>query len=94
MSSRLPFPRLLSSPAHRHLDVEHLEKLRNRYIVVVAESDLLPGPYALDGNEMGDVWKIVDDSFGTCMTALRPQSRLDALLLQRVDSGKSLAHGP
>lgn len=54
---------------------EHLKQLGNRYIVIVAEPDPPPGPYALVGNEMRDVWKIVDDSFGTCMTTLRPQSR-------------------
>lgn len=50
---------------------EHLKQLGNLFIVIVAESDLLPGPYTLVGNEMRDVWKIVDDSFGTCMTTLK-----------------------
>jgi hypothetical protein len=49
---------------------EHLKKLGNRYIVGVAELNLLPGPYALVGNEMRDMWKIADDSFGTCITTL------------------------
>ncbi|KAF7555388.1 hypothetical protein G7Z17_g2234 [Cylindrodendrum hubeiense] len=35
---------------------------------------LLPGPYALVKQVLREVWKLVDDSNGTCMATLRPLS--------------------
>lgn len=44
--------------------------------VIGAESDSLPpGPYAVVGNQLRDAWKLVDDSNGTCMVTLKPQSK-------------------
>lgn len=35
--------------------------------------DYLPGPHAIVDQELREVWKLVDDSNGTCMVTLKPQ---------------------
>jgi hypothetical protein len=54
---------------------EYLGKLGNQHVIFVPSFELLPGPYVLIGNELRDVWKITDDSHGTCMATLKPQSK-------------------
>jgi hypothetical protein len=53
---------------------EYLCKLGSQETLFVSLPELLPGPYALVEKELRDVWKLVDDSNGTCMTTLAPQS--------------------
>lgn len=36
--------------------------------------DLPPGPYYKTGNQMRDVWKLEDDTYGTCMVTVAPKS--------------------
>lgn len=54
---------------------EYLLKLGNEQVVFVTLPDLLPGPYLVIGGKLRDVWKLVDDSNGTCMATLKPQSK-------------------
>jgi hypothetical protein len=54
---------------------QYLRELGNQQVVFVSSPGLLPGPYALVGGELRDVWKLVDDSNGTCMATLKPQSK-------------------
>ncbi|OKL58530.1 hypothetical protein UA08_06367 [Talaromyces atroroseus] len=53
---------------------EYLRQLGNEETLFVSSPELLPGPYALVGGELRDVWKLVDDTNGTCMTTLESQS--------------------
>ncbi|KAI1127063.1 amidase signature domain-containing protein [Nemania abortiva] len=54
---------------------EYLSHLGNERVVFLSKPYLLPGPYACWGEEIRDVWKLVDDSNGTCMATLKPQER-------------------
>lgn len=51
----------------------YLRKLGNRKTLFISSPELLPGPYVAIGNQLRDVWKLVDDSYGTCMTTVKPQ---------------------
>ena len=55
----------------------YLNQLGNRHVVFVARPSqpLLPGPYVLVERELRDVWKIMDDTNGTCVATLKPQSK-------------------
>ena len=46
------------------------QKLGTRYIIT--ESNIPLGPYALIGNQLRYVWKIMDDSYGACMSTFKP----------------------
>ena len=54
---------------------ECFAELGNKQAMFVPSPKLLPGPYVLVGQELRDVWKLVDDFNGTCMATLKPQSR-------------------
>ena len=54
---------------------ECLDELGAKRIINTDTGGLLPGPYALVGNQLKDVWKLIDDSNGTCMVTLKPQSK-------------------
>lgn len=54
---------------------EYLAKLGNQHVVFDSSIDLLPGPYLAVGSELRDVWKIANDTHGTCMATLQPQSK-------------------
>ncbi|KAI1117723.1 amidase signature domain-containing protein [Nemania sp. NC0429] len=53
---------------------EYLTQKGNERIVFLTEPFLRPGPYYCHGEELRDVWKLVDDTSGTCMVTLKPQS--------------------
>lgn len=53
----------------------YLRELGNLQVIFSFSTDLLPGPYALVGGELRDVWKLIDDSNGTCMATFKPQTR-------------------
>jgi hypothetical protein len=57
---------------------EYLSKSGNQWIKCINppinSGKVLPGPYVLLENRLRDVWKVVDDHNGTCMTTFRPQS--------------------
>jgi len=53
---------------------EYLAHLGNERVVFLSEPSLLPGPYCCWGEELRDVWKLVDDSNGTCMATLKPHA--------------------
>lgn len=38
-----------------------------------SSSNYLPGPHVLVDQELREVWKLVDDSNGTCMVTLKPK---------------------
>jgi hypothetical protein len=44
-------------------------------VIIITEPQLLPGPYAIVGSHLRDVWKLVDDINGTCMVTLNPQQK-------------------
>lgn len=56
---------------------DYLTSLGNQRVVLLPcrSPAVLPGPYLLVGKHVRDVWRIVDDSHGTCMETLKPQSR-------------------
>ncbi|KAH8122242.1 amidase signature enzyme [Trichoderma asperelloides] len=41
--------------------------------VVTSSTDYLPGPHVIVDQQLREVWKLVDDSNGTCMVTLKPQ---------------------
>lgn len=45
----------------------YLTGLGNRHVIFTSSPALLPSLYFLVGGEARDVWKLVDDEFGTCM---------------------------
>lgn len=57
---------------------EYLSRSGNQWMKCICplnnREKVLPGPYVLLGNRLRDVWKLVDDKNGTCMTTFRPQS--------------------
>lgn len=55
--------------------LEYLQGPGTNCIINARSADLLPRPYALIGNQLRDVWKLIDDINGTCMVTLKPQSR-------------------
>ncbi|KAI0396029.1 amidase signature domain-containing protein [Xylariaceae sp. FL0594] len=59
----------MSADAHTYLT-----HLGNERVVFLSEPALLPGPYCCWGEELRDVWKLVDDVNGTCMATLKPQA--------------------
>lgn len=54
---------------------EYLAEIGNKQTVFSSLPRLLPGPYACVNQELREVWKLVDDSNGTCMITLKPSSR-------------------
>lgn len=62
---------------------DYLATVGNQRVIFLpcSSATILPGPYFLAGHQLRDVWKIVDDSHGTCMETLKPQSRYPASFL-------------
>ncbi|KAJ4402241.1 hypothetical protein N0V85_005351 [Neurospora sp. IMI 360204] len=55
---------------------QYLTKLGARDIVLCSGvADLPPGPYYMTGHQMRDVWKLEDDTYGTCMVTVAPKSK-------------------
>lgn len=58
---------------------EYLITVGNQRIIFLqhssSTSSVPPGPYLLVGSQLRHVWTIVDDSYGTCVETLKPQSR-------------------
>ncbi|KAK3328636.1 amidase signature domain-containing protein [Cercophora scortea] len=54
---------------------EYLTQLGNKHVIFMPATSptLWPGPYALVKGKLRNVWKLVDDSNGTCMVTLKPQ---------------------
>jgi len=50
---------------------EYLAEMGNHYIHF-HPSPIPPGPYAIIDGELREVWKLVDDVYGTCMATLKP----------------------
>ena len=51
----------------------YLTELGNERVIFRSLPDLLPGPYVMTGQMLGDAWKLIDDFNGTCMATLKPQ---------------------
>ncbi|KAK5096304.1 hypothetical protein LTR70_003057 [Exophiala xenobiotica] len=51
----------------------YLKTLGNQKVTSLSAQELLPGPYIIVKETLRDVWKVVDDAYGTCITTLRPQ---------------------
>ncbi|KAJ4865610.1 amidase domain-containing protein [Trichoderma breve] len=58
-----------------------------------SSSNYLPGPHVLVDQELREVWKLVDDSYGTCMITLKPHPSdiLEALMIRGQDHALSFA---
>jgi hypothetical protein len=54
---------------------EYLHGLGTQRIICTESENLLPGPYAVVGDQLRDAWKLIDDINGTCMVTLKPQSK-------------------
>ncbi|QKX64226.1 uncharacterized protein TRUGW13939_11399 [Talaromyces rugulosus] len=65
---------------------DYLCRLGSQETLFVSLLELLPDPYSLVGKELRDVWKLVDDSNGTCRTALVPQLDPQAFQLRSTDN--------
>ena len=59
---------------------DHLATVGTQRIIFLPSSSVLSGPYLFVGHQLRDVWKIVDDSHGTCMETLKPQSRYSPII--------------
>ncbi|KAH7264620.1 amidase signature domain-containing protein [Fusarium solani] len=55
---------------------DYLEGLDTQTTSVCSLSGLLPGPYVYVNQQLRHVWKLVDDSNGTCMVTLKPRSSI------------------
>ncbi|KAK4197147.1 amidase signature domain-containing protein [Triangularia verruculosa] len=53
---------------------DYLRKLGNTRVVFLHAPLLLPGPYLMVRNQLRDVWRLYDDTHGTCMVTLKPQA--------------------
>ncbi|KAJ8105970.1 hypothetical protein ONZ43_g7220 [Nemania bipapillata] len=53
--------------------LDYLAQQGNERRIFITGESLLPGPYVSWGREIRDVWRLVDDSSGTCMLTLKPQ---------------------
>ncbi len=53
----------------------YLQERGTQQVVCTSVPQLLPGPYALVGSQLRDVWKLIDDINGTCMVTLNPQQK-------------------
>ena len=54
---------------------DYLESHGNKRVVTLSSASLMPGPYAVVGRELRDVWKLMDDFNGACMTTLVPRAQ-------------------
>lgn len=54
---------------------DYLDGLGTKCVICIDSETLLPGPYAVIGNQLRDAWKLIDDVNGTCMVTLKPQSK-------------------
>jgi hypothetical protein len=73
---------LVTQDAHLELDAavqDYLKQLGNLWIDTLAITDALDdvqaGPYIILGGRLHDTYKLVDDSHGTFMTAVRPSTK-------------------
>lgn len=42
--------------------------------IFVSSTNYSPGPHVIVDQELREVWKLVDDSYATCMVTLKPQT--------------------
>ncbi|KAK4078983.1 hypothetical protein Trihar35433_88 [Trichoderma harzianum] len=58
-----------------------------------SSSIYLPGPHVMIDQELREVWKLVDDSYGTCIVTLKPHSSdiPEALMIRGQDHALSFA---
>lgn len=54
---------------------DYLHGLGTKRIIFAESETLLPGPYAIVGDQLRDAWKLIDDINGTCMVTLKPQTK-------------------
>lgn len=55
---------------------QHLTQLGTQDIVLCSDIvDLPPGPYYRTGHQLRDVWKLEDDTYGTCMVTVAPMTK-------------------
>ena len=54
---------------------KYLGTIGNERFLSIASLRILPGPYAIVSSELREVWKLMDDTNGTCMTTLKPQEQ-------------------
>ena len=71
---------LLLGTGDGHIDLtqeaqDYLTSHGNERVVSLSSSRLMPGPYAVVGRELRDVWKLADDFNGACMTTLVPRTK-------------------
>ncbi|TVY83904.1 Amidase [Lachnellula suecica] len=55
----------------------YLDEHGTEEVICTSVPQLKPGPYALVGKQLRDVWKLVDDFNGTCMSSLKPKQNVD-----------------
>jgi hypothetical protein len=53
----------------------YLRRRGTEQVVCTSVPQLLPGPFAIVGSQLRDVWKLVDDVNGTCMVTLSPNQK-------------------
>ncbi|KAK3392427.1 amidase signature domain-containing protein [Sordaria brevicollis] len=64
----------------------YLEQLGTQDIVLCSDTaDIPPGPYYMAGHELRNVWKLEDDTYGTCMVTVVPKSNPSSLSAGSID---------
>ncbi|UKZ82671.1 hypothetical protein TrVFT333_010465 [Trichoderma virens FT-333] len=53
--------------------IKFLKEHGMKQCIFSSSPNYLPGPHVMVGQELREVWKLVDDSNGTCMVTLKPQ---------------------
>ncbi|KAF2020416.1 amidase signature enzyme [Aaosphaeria arxii CBS 175.79] len=54
---------------------DYLNSLGARSIICTSNKSISPGPYVIIDGHLRNAWKVVDDSNGTCMVTVKPQSK-------------------
>jgi hypothetical protein len=54
--------------------IKVLEESGMKDYIFVSSTDYSPGPHAIVDQELREVWKLVEDSYASCMVTLKPQT--------------------
>lgn len=56
-------------------EIKILEENGMKEYIFVSSTDYSPGPHVIVDQELREVWKLVDDSYASCMVTLKPQRK-------------------
>lgn len=55
-------------------EIKILEENGMKEYIFVSSTDYSPGPHVIVDQELREVWKLVEDSYASCMVTLKPQT--------------------